>query len=147
MDIDQQVKELKKKAKLLEDLKKAFPNIREYKNRWGHVHYCTKDVIPMVDAFESIHDCGCCEDSPLYIKPYILFGDGKTRIYTDPVEICVGEKCPWTYGDRWDENWYEKFEQLGFSNDFIGRVEENYLKDKKRLEAYEQYQAELDNID
>jgi hypothetical protein len=36
------------------------------------------------------HSCGCCNDSPLYVTPYVIRGSSK--VFVDDITICIGER-------------------------------------------------------
>lgn len=111
MAIDQDIDELRRRADELETLRAEFPDLREYPTRWRKV-LVSKAVNAKPEGAYTSHACGCCNDSPLYAWFYVQ--RGKTRVYSDPPFVCVGEKNPYylhlddELPDRWSEDWREK---------------------------------------
>lgn len=145
-ELKEKAKELEKEAALIKELKEKFPDLEEYSNRWNHVHYCSKMIIPKCDKFNMTHSCGCCYDSMLYVKPYIKYKD--IKIHSDPVEITVGNQSNYDGVDNeWHDDWEKKLIDLGFSDGLINAVRNRADKDKKSLELWHEYQAKLDALD
>ena len=75
--------------------------------------------------FEAAHNCGCCNDSPLEIWPYIKLTDHtgqELRLYAEGIPFRVGEKNPWGYGDISYPGWEEKLRKASIPEVVIQRV-------------------------
>lgn len=86
----------------LKSLQEKFPDLESYTNRWKKVRYTSKLVNNIVTDCEIYHGCGCCNDSPLKISPYIKTEFG--NVYSSPCEFIIGEKY-WDGGDEETPNW------------------------------------------
>jgi hypothetical protein len=98
---------------------KAYPNLRKRVGRWEKVAYYSKDVNTVVDRFDLRHNCGCCNDSPLEIWPYLETPIG--RVYSDPPEFRVGEKS-YFGGDKPYDAWDATMKAAGIPDVIIGAV-------------------------
>jgi len=86
----------------LEAMFKEFPNLRRKVGRWNKVAYTTREVNTKVTKYNQRFNCGCCNDSPLEIWPYLETPVG--NVYSEPAMFIVGEKGSGgatPYGD-WD---------------------------------------------
>jgi hypothetical protein len=105
-DIEALRKEAKTKleeADRLEKLLAMYPNVRKHTGRWNKVAYYSKDVNALVTRYDMRHNCGCCNDSPLEVWPYLETVAGK--VYSDPPMFQVGEREPFYGGDRPHKGW------------------------------------------
>lgn len=107
-------------ADRLTRLQAEFPDLRRHEGRWKKVVYCSKSVNQSVDDFESRHNCGCCNDSPLEVWPYKSTPEG--RVYTDPPCFFVGERDVWGYGDRAHPDWGKGLRTAGIPEPLIERI-------------------------
>jgi hypothetical protein len=98
----------------------AFPNLRRREGRWKKIAYYTKDVNTRVTRFDSRHNCGCCDDSPLEIWPYLETPYGK--VYSDPPEFRVGERDSCYGGDIPHKGWDARMRDAGIPEEVIGPV-------------------------
>lgn len=87
--------------KLLEE----FPDLHEHFNRWKQRRLSSKYANNKVTDVEIRHNCGCCDDSPLEVWPYLNIGN--IRVYSDPTVFSVGHKCYWK-GDTPNPNWQKQ---------------------------------------
>jgi hypothetical protein len=107
-------------AEKLTKMQAVFPDLRRTTGRWNKVAYASKSINAKVTDFESRHNCGCCNDSPLEIWPYAMTEHGK--VYSDPAEFRVGERNPWRGGDDPYPGWDEKMREAGIPEPIIDRV-------------------------
>ena len=138
------IKELREEANKLEKIRKEFPDLREGRDRWNKKFLCAKSVNVRVNKYTATHSCGCCSDSPYYIMPYLEF-EGE-RIYSDPFQICVGERCEYIYGQRWYSDWKDRLSKHEIPESLIAEIKKEADDDMKCLAAYERYENELDEI-
>lgn len=106
-------------ATRLQALQAEFPDLQKYVGRWDKVAFYSKTVNTRVTRFDVRHNCGCCNDSPLEIWPYLETPHGK--VYSDPPKFVVGEKH-WIAGDRPYEGWKDKMQEAGLPEAVIGAV-------------------------
>lgn len=131
-------------AAKLEAMLQAFPNIRKHVGRWNKVAYYSKDVNSKVDRFDLRHNCGCCNDSPLEIWPYLETEHGK--VASDPPMFRVGERERTYGGDIPYPDWDKKMQDAGLSEGLIGSVSMHFKRCAKeaREAAAEIYGEESD---
>lgn len=115
------------KANEIEALLKEYPDLREKVGRWNKVAYCSKAVNPKVNRFDIRHNCGCCNDSPLEIWPYLESPLG--NIYSDPPKFVVGERH-WMGGDKPYGGWKREMQEAGIPEGIIGAVSMHFKKDR-----------------
>jgi len=110
----------------LQRLHAAFPDLQRYVGRWNKVAYYSKSVNARITDADIRHNCGCCNDSPLEVWPFIETVDG--FVYSDPPCFTVGEKIPWDYGNhRPYDGWDEKMRAAGIPEALITKVRERYF--------------------
>ena len=146
-DIEQLRKEAAEKLALADQLEKLlsqYPNLRKHTGRWNKVAYFTKDVNAVVDRFDMRHNCGCCNDSPLEVWPYLETPLGK--VYSDPSMFRVGEKEPFYHGDRPYKGWDKTMRDAGIPEPIIGAVKMHFKReaDEARELADSLYENEKD---
>lgn len=107
----------------LEKLLAAYPNVQRHVGRWDKVAYFTKDVNARVERFDMRHNCGCCNDSPLELWPYVETEYGK--IYSDPPCFRIGEKH-WVSGDKPRHGWKEDLRKAEIPEIIIGAVQTHF---------------------
>ena len=130
--ISKSKEEIKQNEKVIK-LINIYPDLRIYSNRWNKEYFCSKLVNKIVTDVEFVNACGCCADAPLYAKFYVEI-DG-IKIYTEPVEVCVGEGSYGGSGYINTETWKDKLEELNINKNVFDKVEK-YLEDNK-FEPYE----------
>lgn len=112
------------KANLLQKVLDKYPDLKKHTNRWNKVRYSSASVNGDVTDVEIYHNCGCCNDSPLEVSPFLEI-EGM-RIYGDPASVMVGEKYEWGIGDKpWSE-WEEKLDEHGFAEVVKKKVQEHF---------------------
>jgi ribosomal 50S subunit-associated protein YjgA (DUF615 family) len=114
-------------ADQLEQLLVKYPNLRKHTGRWNKVAYYTKDVNALVDRFDMRHNCGCCNDSPLEVWPYLETPLGK--VYSEPSMFRVGEKEPFYHGDRPYKGWDKTMQDAGIPESIIGAVKMHFRRE------------------
>lgn len=129
-------------AERLKKLAEAFPDVRKHVGRWNKVAYCSKSVNPKVERFDMRHNCGCCNDSPLEVWPYLETPHGK--VHSDPPMFFVGERDPWSYGDRPSPGWKGKMQEAGIPEVIIGAVSMHFkrCRDEAREHADSLYEGD-----
>ena len=126
-------------ADKIEAVLKEYPDIRRHVGRWEKVAYYSKSVNSKVERFDMRHNCGCCNDSPLEVWPYLETPVGK--IYSDPPMFRVGEKDLWSGGDRPDPGWRDPLKAAGIPEDIIGAISMHFkqCRDEARERADDLY--------
>lgn len=125
-DIDKLTKEAtqrKDEIQQLSALWAEFPDLQKRVGRWNKVAYYSKSVNPKVQRFDIRHNCGCCNDSPLEIWPYLETPHGK--VYSDPPMFQVGEKH-WISGDKPYAGWKTKLRDADIPEVIIGAVQVHF---------------------
>ena len=142
MTIEEQVAKLRKEAEektqeaeRLVKLQELYPDLQRHVTRWKTERYYSKAVNGEVTRFDLRHSCGCCNDSPLELWPYLETEHGK--VYSDPPRFQVGEKH-WMGGDRPYDGWKKKLEAAGFPEIIVGAVGIHFDNDRiSRIEIAE----------
>lgn len=125
--------EAEAKAKLdeaakLKELVSKYPGLKKRVGRWNKVAYYTRDVNESVTRFDMRHNCGCCNDSPLEIWPYLETPIG--NVYSDPPCFQVGERH-WMGGDRPYDGWQKSMRAAGIPESIIDAVSTHFIKDRE----------------
>lgn len=113
-------------ADRLSRLAEAYPGLRKHVGRWNKVAYCSSDANPKVTRFDLRHNCGCCNDSPLEIWPYIETPHG--NVYSDPPMFRVGEREPTYGGDIPRAGWDDEMKKAGIPESIIGAVSMHFKR-------------------
>ena len=110
-------------AQLLERLAKKYPGLWRHTDRWDRVRYCSLAVNGRVNRIEVGHNCGCCDDSPLEIWPY-LEDDGpeQFRIHSTPPCFRPGKQNAGGTGEVPNLNWEDEFRRSNISQAVIEQV-------------------------
>jgi len=144
--IDTLQKEIAEKQKELLDLEalyQQFTDLRRHVNRWKRVRFCSASVNNKVKRFDMSHNCGCCNDSPLEVWPYLETEHG--NIYSDPPCFQVGEKS-YISGDDPYPGWKNEMRKANIPEDIIGAVSMHFKQcAKERKELAEAYDYEDDD--
>jgi len=123
-------------ADRLARLQAEFPDLRKQVGRWDKVAYCSKSVNSKVTHYEARHNCGCCNDSPLEIWPYLETANG--RIYSDPPEFKLGERDPMYGGDIPYPGWRDKLRAAGIPEAIVDKLKHHFREERERaIEAAE----------
>lgn len=120
-------------ADRLQKLTELYPDLQKRVGRWDKVAYYSKAVNALVTNYDQRYNCGCCNDSPLEIWPYLETPHG--RVYSDPPEFRVGEKY-WMGGDKPYAGWKEEMQKAGIPESIIDRVQFHFDAGRqRRIEA------------
>lgn len=98
-----------------------FPDLHEHRNRWNTIRLCSPSANALCTDAEIRHNCGCCDDSPLEIWPY-LEANG-SRIYADPIPFTVGEKGGYRGGEVPYDGWQKKMQDAHIPQAIIDKVQ------------------------
>jgi len=137
-------KEISDKQTDLDNLKKLYaeyPDLKRNVNRWKTVRLCSASVNDKTDKYDCSHNCGCCNDSPLEVWPYLETECGK--VYSDPPSFQVGEKH-WISGDEPYSGWKGTLREANIPEEIIEKVSHKFRED---AEARKQMAEELDYED
>lgn len=121
--------QIQNKIKELQDILKVikiFPDIKTYVNRWGSEYFYDKSANSKVTHIDLHNGCGCCSDSPLLAKCYLIH-DG-IQIYADPIEINIGEKNGCGYGEIVYDDWQEILQKHNINRD-VYPIVEKFIED------------------
>lgn len=99
-ELEEQAKKINEELNQINRLREAFPDLEVTKNRWGTVRYYAESANSLVNDYYTKHSCGCCNDAPLYVYPFLYF-EG-IKVHSKPDHFCIGEKNTWGYGDLYD---------------------------------------------
>ena len=113
-------------AERLKALMKEFPDLQKYVGRWNKVAYYSKTVNEKVQRFDLRHNCGCCNDSPLEVWPYLETPHGK--VYSDPPQFVVGERH-WISGDVPHSGWKKLLQEAHLPEAIIGAISAHFRED------------------
>lgn len=119
----------KKEVNNLLNLIEIYPDIRKETGRWNKTVFCSKLTNNIVTKFDMRHNCGCCNDSPLEIWPYLETPHG--NVYSDPPKFVVGE-MHWISGDRPYENWNKKMRDHNIPEAIIDAIQVHFDNCKAR---------------
>jgi hypothetical protein len=112
-------------ADRLEALLAEFPDLQKKVGRWEKVAFYSKAANERANRFDIRHNCGCCNDSPLEVWPYLETPHG--NVYTDPPMFQVGERH-WISGDTPYPGWKDKLREARIPEDIIGAVSMHFKK-------------------
>jgi hypothetical protein len=107
-------------ADRLSSLWAEYPDLKRQVGRWHKVVYYSQTVNAEAQRFDIRHNCGCCNDSPLEIWPYLETKYG--NVYSDPPCFRVGERH-WIAGDRPYDGWEDKMHEANIPENVIGAVQ------------------------
>jgi hypothetical protein len=109
-------------AERLVKLAEAFPDLKKHTGRWGKIAYYSASVNEKVIDYDQRHNCGCCNDSPLEIWPFLETELG--RVYSDPPSFQVGER--FDYGDRPYPKWEDSLRKAKIPESILERVQAHF---------------------
>ena len=109
----------KKEADQLANLTAKYPDLKKYVGRWNKVAYYSSQANAQTTDYDLRHNCGCCNDSPLELWPYLSTEDG--RVYSDPPSFMIGERDDYQ-GERAYDGWEEKLRRAKIPEALIERV-------------------------
>jgi hypothetical protein len=110
-------------ASRLTALLEVYPDLKRHVGRWQKVVYSSATVNPQCTDYESRRNCGCCNDSPFEIWPYVETPNG--RVYSDPPCIVVGEGH-YNGGNIPLEGWRDRLRNVGIPEAIVERVAEYF---------------------
>ncbi len=116
-------------ANRLEALFKEYPNIKVREHRWGKITCYTKDINSLVTNFDIRHNCGCCEDSPLEVFPYLETPYGK--VYSEPSCFTIGHKDYVETCDIPYKNWETSLKEAGIPDTLIEQIGLHFNKSEE----------------
>jgi len=136
--IDKYIEELKTKYReadqaltIINILIHDFPDLDIKHTRWGDILLHSKSVNDDVDDCVICHSCGCCNDSPLLVRPFksFILNNVVTKIYSNPPEFCIGEKMITPVKIR-DSDGDEKYATEEIRADWIKILKTEHISDK-----------------
>lgn len=110
---------------LVEALAKKYPDLKRHVNRWKRERFTSASVNSLCVDYDMAHNCGCCNDSPLELWPYVK--EGETRIYADGIPFVIGEKNPYSYRDDAYDGWEDKLRAANFPQELIDKVARHFV--------------------
>lgn len=128
------------KATQLEHLLVRFPDLERSVNRWNHEKFCSSLVNPIAEQCYIHHNCGCCEDSPVEVEPFIEIND--IIIHSKPYSVMVGQKKSYSYGDEPWGDWESLLTNHGFSDKILDEVRKHfqaYRFEEENIEGTEEF--------
>lgn len=121
--IERRRQELKQKADdaaTLEKLIARFPDLKIHTNRWEQKRYTSAEANAQCTDYDLAHNCGCCNDSPLELWPYMEFEGAK--IYAAGVPFTIGEKYYWLGEDPYT-GWDSQLRNVRIPEAIIAKIE------------------------
>jgi hypothetical protein len=146
-----EVSELNKEIDNLRILVKKYPDLKKHVDRWRNERLKSKKVNAIADLCYFAHSCGCCDDSPLFVWPYIKDEETGLDIYSDPPNIFIGEKNPYPVSgrvykpERVNPNWEENLRECNISQVVIDKTREYLLKESNLEE--DDWEDDWDDLD
>jgi hypothetical protein len=139
MSILNEIEHLRKEAETqraeadrLEALLAQYPDLRKHQDRGKKVYYCSAFVNTVCTDYLAKHTCGCCQDSPLDVWPYLETHLG--RVYADPPYYQVGEREPFCGGDVPYKDWEEGLRKAGIPEPILTRVGHLFPEARKKAQ-------------
>jgi hypothetical protein len=132
-DLNKELMEKKLEIQRIESNMAQFSDLKKDVDRWNQCRYSSKSANSLTTDVEISHSCGCCNDSPLYARPYLI-ANGE-RIYSDPVIFVIGER---NYGGGENEwpGWEKKMREHNIPQIVID-ITRAYLDEHKPYEEEE----------
>jgi hypothetical protein len=120
--IKNEIEKLQSEWILMEGAQATYPDLKVHTNRWNKVRYTSAKAIALADKCDIAHNCGCCNDSPIELWPYMEYKPGGIhvafQIYAEGIPFRIGEKC-WCYGEKEYEGWQDKLRAKGLREEII----------------------------
>lgn len=137
-DLTEQRNKLHAEIAGLTELSARFPDLKVTYDRWDKYRYESAQAIPLCDDIEIGHNCGCCEDSPLELRPFanIQAEYGTIRLYA-PGPYRIGEKNGWN-GDFESPGWEDNLRACGFRECIIEKTRAYFEAHKPEPEVEEE---------
>ncbi len=114
----------------VERLQRLYPDLTEKVGRWGKVVYRSPSVNSLVTDYETRFNCGCCNDSPLELWPYIETPHG--RVYSNPCGMFIGERHSGMRHAIPRAGWRQSLEKHGLPSELLDRVEKHFESQRNR---------------
>lgn len=114
-----EVAKLQKEIETYQELKIQFPDLSYSIDRWKHFRLHSKCVDEIATDVDIRHSCGCCSDSPLFARPYIIVGG--VQIFSCET-FTIGEKA-YNGGDHPLPGWRTKLLNAKLPQEIVDRVE------------------------
>jgi len=108
-----------KEIKRLLALKEMFPDLKQQTGRWGKVTYSSAQVNSRVTDAETRFNCGCCNDSPFEVWPYMETELG--RVHSYPAKFTIGER-DYGYNVRLYFDWEDELRKHNIPDSLIERI-------------------------
>lgn len=109
-----------KEAERLHILQAEFPDLQRRVGRWNKEAFYSKTVNTRVTGYDARHNCGCCNDSPLEVWPYLETPHGK--VYSDPPMFVIGERNPYGSGDLARPGWEDQLRKVRIPEALIEKM-------------------------
>lgn len=136
MNMKEKIESLKEEAKRLEEILAVYPDLGEEKDRWEHIRLHSSFVNSKCTNYDMHHTCGCCDDAPLLVLPYLLFNG--TKIYSKPVEFSVAKKDQYNLCNIAYLNWDKELKEAGIPDTLIKKIDDYLKKETIKAEQREQ---------
>jgi len=117
-----EVTNLQQEILLYQQLKEQFPDLSYSIDRWRHFRLHSKCVDEIATDVDISHSCGCCNDSSLFARPYILVGGAKIFCCET---FTIGEKA-YNGGDHPLPGWRTKLLNAKLSQEIIDIIEKYF---------------------
>lgn len=141
-------------------LQQHVPGLTTTVDRWQQRRLGSAWANARADRAEIKHNCGCCHDSPLEVRPYVVLdlkwtpptivpqsapetNPAYRRLYCHPERFVIGEKCG-SY-DRFDSNWETRLRDVGIAEAAIQQV--HVYQEAQRALRRAELEAELEHLD
>ena len=123
-EIDKLEHEINEKKRLLDSIKAAMADFPDMKmtstSRWEK-GYKSAHVDRLATDATFYASCGCCDDSPYYVRPRAVLSEQLT-VYGN--QFCIGGKHPEQYGKIISDYSVRKdMEAAGYSEEVIKKTE------------------------
>jgi len=115
-----EAKKSQKEADLLRGLLAEFPDLEIRTGRWNKVAYVSASVNSKVTDYDVRYNCGCCNDSPREVWPFVETPLGK--VYSNPPYFFVGKRDEYIGGCVADIGWDEQLRKAGIPDALIDRI-------------------------
>lgn len=132
-DKREEISKIQKEIETLEILLKKYPDLERHVDRWRTERFMSKQINSIADKCYFAHSCGCCNDAPLFVRPYIIDEETGAEIYSNPAQIFIGEKNPYPVPgrvykpERADPDWEEGLKKHNISQIVIDKTQEYLL--------------------
>lgn len=108
-----------------------FPDVHVPSDRWGAERYSSASVTEDASHVDIGHSCGCCPDSSIYARPYLIFQPVNIPMGALPCNIkifnpnylCIGERSYYP-SETLSEGWENQVREAGFSEKIVKQIRE-----------------------